>query len=292
MAPMSAATEQRAPGVPDRLPETMRASVLLAENTVEVQERPVPEVPPGEVLVRVGSVGVCGSDVHYFRHLRAGEFVVDGAPGARARDGRHRRRRRRGRRREPRRRAGRRRPAAPLPPLLPVPGRALQPVPAHALLRDARRSTAPSPSTSPRPRSSRFPVARLDVRRRRGAPGAAVSVGIAAMRKARVVPGQRVLVAGAGPIGIIAAQVAQAFGAARSIVTDLVRPPPRARAAVRGHRVRGRPARTDVESDLGRSTRSSTPPVRPGRSRRDPRGPRRRHRRAGRAGQPRDDACR
>jgi L-iditol 2-dehydrogenase len=42
------------------------------------------------------------------------------------------------------------------------------------------------------------------------------------MRKARVVPGSSVLIAGAGPIGIICAQTARAFGAAEVIVTDLV----------------------------------------------------------------------
>jgi L-iditol 2-dehydrogenase len=29
------------------------------------------------VLIRVSSVGVCGSDTHYYRHGRMGSFVVD-----------------------------------------------------------------------------------------------------------------------------------------------------------------------------------------------------------------------
>lgn len=36
---------------------------------------PVPG--PGEVLVRIASVGVCGSDTHYFQEGRIGSFVVD-----------------------------------------------------------------------------------------------------------------------------------------------------------------------------------------------------------------------
>ena len=55
---------------------TMRASVLVREKTIELDERPVPSPGPDEVLVRVGSVGVCGSDVHYYDHGRIGDFVV------------------------------------------------------------------------------------------------------------------------------------------------------------------------------------------------------------------------
>ncbi len=58
--------------------ETMRASVLTGPQTIELMERPVPEPAADEVLVRVGSVGVCGSDVHYYAHGRIGTMVVEG----------------------------------------------------------------------------------------------------------------------------------------------------------------------------------------------------------------------
>ena len=61
----------------DDAPATMRASVLLRQGEVEMQERPVPTPPPGEVLVRVRSVGVCGSAVHYYKEGRIGDFVVE-----------------------------------------------------------------------------------------------------------------------------------------------------------------------------------------------------------------------
>ena len=48
-----------------------------------------------------------------------------------------------------------------------------------------------------------------------------LSVGIWACRRAAVAPGTGVLVTGAGPIGIIAAQVARAYGADRVTVTDV-----------------------------------------------------------------------
>lgn len=58
------------------VPQTMRASVLHAVRDVAVEERPVPAPGPDEVLVQVASVGVCGSDVHYYRHGRIGDHVV------------------------------------------------------------------------------------------------------------------------------------------------------------------------------------------------------------------------
>lgn len=44
----------------------MRTAVLLEKKKFEIQNRPVPRPGPNEVLIRVRSVGVCGSDVHYF----------------------------------------------------------------------------------------------------------------------------------------------------------------------------------------------------------------------------------
>ncbi len=62
-----------APAVPD----TMTASVLVRQGELRTEQRPVPAPGPGEVLVRITSVGVCGSDTHYFTHGRIGSFVVD-----------------------------------------------------------------------------------------------------------------------------------------------------------------------------------------------------------------------
>jgi L-iditol 2-dehydrogenase len=56
---------------------SMRVSVLRGVGVVETEERPIPVPGPNEVLVQVGSVGVCGSDVHYYEHGRIGRFVVE-----------------------------------------------------------------------------------------------------------------------------------------------------------------------------------------------------------------------
>src|SRR5690242_18509178 len=55
----------------------MRVSVLRAAGDLAVEERPEPLPGPYDVLVRVASVGVCGSDVHYFEHGRIGSYAVD-----------------------------------------------------------------------------------------------------------------------------------------------------------------------------------------------------------------------
>ncbi|WP_341482271.1 NAD(P)-dependent alcohol dehydrogenase [Arthrobacter caoxuetaonis] len=59
------------------LPSTMRVSVLDAPGKLRLEERPVPVPGPGEVLVRIASVGVCGSDTHYYREGRIGPYVVE-----------------------------------------------------------------------------------------------------------------------------------------------------------------------------------------------------------------------
>ena len=55
----------------------MRVALLERQNVMKMTSRPRPEPGPGEVLVRVHRVGVCGSDVHYYTHGRIGTFVVE-----------------------------------------------------------------------------------------------------------------------------------------------------------------------------------------------------------------------
>ena len=55
---------------------TMTTAVLYAPRDLRIEQRPVPTPSDGEVLVRILSVGVCGTDVHYYEHGRIGDFVV------------------------------------------------------------------------------------------------------------------------------------------------------------------------------------------------------------------------
>jgi L-iditol 2-dehydrogenase len=44
----------------------MRCAVYYRNNDVRIEERPVPEIGHGEMLLKVMAVGICGSDVHEF----------------------------------------------------------------------------------------------------------------------------------------------------------------------------------------------------------------------------------
>lgn len=58
--------------------ESMRAAVLHGVRDLRVENVPAPGAPgPGQCRVRIGAVGVCGSDVHYYEHGRIGPFVVE-----------------------------------------------------------------------------------------------------------------------------------------------------------------------------------------------------------------------
>lgn len=57
----------------DRL---MRAARLYTIRDLRVDEIPRPLPGPGEVLLQVATVGVCGSDVHYYLEGRIGDQVV------------------------------------------------------------------------------------------------------------------------------------------------------------------------------------------------------------------------
>jgi len=55
----------------------MKAMVLTGIRQIEIIEKPVPQIKsPDEVLVKVTSVGVCGSDVHYYTQGRIGSQIV------------------------------------------------------------------------------------------------------------------------------------------------------------------------------------------------------------------------
>lgn len=45
------------------IPTRMRAAVTRAWNDIQLEQVPVPELEPGEVLVRVGACGICGTDL-------------------------------------------------------------------------------------------------------------------------------------------------------------------------------------------------------------------------------------
>src|ERR1700723_3847417 len=86
---------QIAPGIqemqrPLTVPATMQAAVYHGVNDVRVETVPVPAIAPGEVLIRVQSCGICGTDLkkihtgshsapRMFGHEMAGTIAMVGA---------------------------------------------------------------------------------------------------------------------------------------------------------------------------------------------------------------------
>lgn len=54
----------------------MKALAIHASEDVRCEERSVPEPGAGEVRLRVGFVGICGSDLHYYFHGANGEYTI------------------------------------------------------------------------------------------------------------------------------------------------------------------------------------------------------------------------
>jgi L-iditol 2-dehydrogenase len=196
----------------------MRAAVLLEPGRIEMEERPIPTPEPGDVLIRVSSVGVCGSDTHYYRHGRVGSFVVDAplvlgheAAGTIVGVGESVDRSRIGQR-------------VSIEPQRPDPN-SEETRRGHYNLCPHMRFFATPPVdgalcdyvTIGAAFAHPVPDAMSDDAAALCEP---LSVGIAAIRKAGIDGGSRVLITGAGPIGIVLAQLARAYGATEIIVSD------------------------------------------------------------------------
>lgn len=202
----------------------MIGCVVHGQDDLRVEELPVPVPGPGQALVAVRYGGVCGSDLHYWRHGGVGDFRLrepmllghevvgtvvaygDGASG-------------------------------------PVAGTAVAVHPATPCgvcpeCADGRRNVCRD--TRYLGSAARFPhvqggfaaqvvvpaaqlrplPAGLDLRR--AALAEPLSVALHAVRRAGEVAGRHVLVTGAGPIGCLVVAAAKAAGAARVTVTDLL----------------------------------------------------------------------
>ena len=198
---------------------TMQVSVLRGVRDVAVEERPLPEPGPDEVLVEIGSVGVCGSDVHYYEHGRIGPYVVDsplvlgheaggvvGGIGSEVTT----------------LQVGQRVSIEPGVPCR----RCVQCLGGRYNLCPDVRFFATPPYDGAFAQFVVMPAAFVFPVPDGVSDDAAgllepLSVGVWACRRAQVSPGSRVLVTGAGPIGLIAAQTARAYGADAVTVTDV-----------------------------------------------------------------------
>ncbi|MEU9468781.1 L-idonate 5-dehydrogenase [Streptomyces avermitilis] len=202
----------------------MLGCVIHGRGDLRVDELPEPAAGPGQALVAVRYGGVCGSDLHYWRHGGVGDFrlrepmvlghevvgtVLSYGPGA----------------------AG------------PAPGTAVAVHPATPCgvcpeCADGRanvcRDTHYLGSAARVPHvqggfAARVAVPAAQLRAlpegldpRRAALAEPLSVALHAVRRAGPVAGRQVLVTGAGPIGCLVVAAAKAAGAGRVTVTDLL----------------------------------------------------------------------
>ncbi|MFF5984020.1 L-idonate 5-dehydrogenase [Streptomyces olindensis] len=202
----------------------MLGCVIHGRGDLRVAELPVPVPGPGQALVAVRYGGVCGSDLHYWRHGGVGDFrlrepmvlghevvgtVVEYGAGASG----------------------------------PAPGTAVAVHPATPCgvcpecaggRRNICRDTRYLGSAARFPHvqggfAARLVVPAEQVRAlpdglglRRAALAEPLAVALHAVRRAGDVAGRHVLVTGAGPIGCLVVAAAKAAGAARVTVTDLL----------------------------------------------------------------------
>ncbi|MEU0217024.1 L-idonate 5-dehydrogenase [Streptomyces sp. NPDC006265] len=202
----------------------MLGCVIHGQGDLRVAELPVPRPGPGRALVAVRYGGVCGSDLHYWRHGGVGDFrlrepmvlghevvgtVVEYGADASG----------------------------------PVPGRAVAVHPATpcgvcpecaAGRRNVCRDTRYLGSAARFPHvqggfAAQVVVPAAQVRAlpdglelRRAALAEPLSVALHAVRRAGGVAGRHVLVTGAGPIGCLVVAAAKAAGAAHITVSDLL----------------------------------------------------------------------
>lgn len=197
----------------------MRVSVLKAAGDLIIEDRPEPVPGPHEVVVRVKSVGVCGSDVHYYEHGRIGSYVVDAplvlgheASGEVVEIGSDVTRLQPGQR-------------VSIEPGVPdftceecLAGR-------YNLCRGMRFYATPPIDGAFAELVTAHEMFAHPVPDHLSDDAAALleplSVGLWACRKGEVTAGTRVLVTGAGPVGLVTVQAALALGAAEVIVTDV-----------------------------------------------------------------------
>lgn len=195
-----------------------RSAVLHSARHLTITDTKEPSLGRGQVLVRVEAVGICGSDVHYYEHGRIGPYVVDHpmvigheAAGVIVATGQD-----------------------VLPQRVGEPV-ALEPgVPCGACIQcmHGRYNLCPDVEFFATPpvdgaitqlvaiNASFAHTVPAGLTLDQAAMAEPVSVGVWAARRAQVTAGDSVLIAGAGPIGLLAAQVARAFGALDVTITD------------------------------------------------------------------------
>jgi len=199
--------------------DTNLSAILYKKGDMRLEDRPIPEPGKGEVLIGVQKVGICGSDVHYWTNGAIGDFIVK-APMLLGHES-----------------------SGVVVKLgegvshLQVGDRvALEPgVPCRCcnFCKTGRYNLCPDVQFLATPpvhgNLARYHVHDAEfcfklpdhVSFEEGALLEPLSVGVHACRRANLQLGQRVLICGAGPIGLVSLLTARAMGAAEICITDI-----------------------------------------------------------------------
>jgi D-xylulose reductase len=205
----------------DSIPQNL-SFVLESPYKVKFEERPKPTVSPSsphDVIVAINYTGICGSDVHYWVEGRIGSFIVDSpmvlgheSSGTITHTG------------------------SAVTTLRPGDRVAIEPgtpcrhcepcLSGHYNLCPEMRFAATPPYdgtltgfyTVPEDFCYKLPE---HVSLQEGALIEPLAVAVHIVRQASVVPGQTVIVMGAGPVGLLCCAVARAFGASKVVSVDI-----------------------------------------------------------------------
>jgi len=194
-------------------------AILYKTDDIRLEQQPVPSPGPEEVLLRMDSVGICGSDVHYWTHGAIGDFVVKApmilgheAAGVVAKVGSNVQDLKVGDR-------------VAIEPGVPCRMCSYCKSGVYNLCIDMKFCATPPIHGN----LSRYYVHAADfcyklppnMSLEEGALMEPLAVGVHACRRAGVSLGKRVLICGAGPIGLVNLLTAQAMGASEVVITDI-----------------------------------------------------------------------
>lgn len=198
----------------------MKASFLVEPGVIELRDIEIPNPDDDQVLVKVAAVGVCGSDVHFYNHGNIGTMVMSEPfvlghelSGTITAVGKN----------VAASRIGQRVAVEPQ-----------RPCRVCKQCKEGRYNLCPNIIFYAVPHVNgafaEYVIIQDDfafelpdsISFEAGALLEPLSVAIWSCQRAEISVGTRVLIAGAGPIGVILAQTARAFGATEIIITDTV----------------------------------------------------------------------
>uniref|UniRef100_A0A131YI52 Sorbitol dehydrogenase n=1 Tax=Rhipicephalus appendiculatus TaxID=34631 RepID=A0A131YI52_RHIAP len=196
------------------------SAVLYKKDDIRLEQRPIPEPGDNDVQIQMHSVGICGSDVHYWTHGAIGNFIVrepmvlgHESSGTVVKAGKN------------------------VKHLKPGDRVAIEPgVPCRycSFCKEGRYNLCPDVvfcATPPHHGTlTRFYTHAADfcyklpdhVSFEEAALLEPLSVAVHACRRARLQIGQMVLICGAGPIGLVNLLTAKAMGASCVVMTDII----------------------------------------------------------------------